>query len=115
MPEVRLTPIKPLARSQAPGQIDFPPGAPDDRQLSLQIGYGQRLAVSSHPAARAAWGAAVAGCGIRMGCCVGAEVNVGLLSVLASLSSDRRGAATRNASTSFSSLESSSSFCLRTS
>jgi hypothetical protein len=79
--------------------------------------YGQRLAVSSQPAARAGCGAAAtAGCGMRIGCCELVEVaSVGLGASANSLSSDKRGAATRSASTSFSSLASSSSFCLRTS
>ena len=81
--------------------------------------HGQRLAVSSHPpAARAGCGLAfTAGCGMRMGCCVEVGVaRVGLLtSVPESFSSESKGAATRSASTSFSSLANSSSFCLRTS
>src|SRR6266568_1819021 len=75
------------------------PLEPDD--LSKPIAYGQRFAVSSQPAARA--------------CCgVAAVAKVGLPSA-ASLSSDNSGAATRNASTSFSNLANSSSFCLKTS
>lgn len=51
-----------------------------------------------------------------MGCWGGAAVRVGFaVSVAGSFSSESNGAATRNASTSFSNLVSSSSFCLRTS
>src|ERR1700675_1805524 len=60
--------------------------------------YGQRLAVSSHPAARAGCGLAfTAPGGMRIGCCaVVGGVNVGLLllaSTSDSLSSDNKGAA----------------------
>src|SRR5580698_3037295 len=79
--------------------------------------YGQRLAVSSHPTARVAGCGLVltAGCVMRIGCCA---VIAGLLFVASasvSLSSESSGAATRSASTSFSSLASSSSFWRRTS
>jgi hypothetical protein len=53
------------------------------------------------------------GYGPRLGCGAVELANLGLFSV-PSLSSDRRGAATLNASTSFCSLDISSSFCLRT-
>src|ERR1700737_2940432 len=80
--------------------------------------YGQRLAASSQPATRAGdaalWAATTGG--IRTGCCGADAVKVGLgVSVSGSFSSESNGAATRKASTSFSSLVSSSSFCLRTS
>ena len=67
--------------------------------------YGQCFAWSSRPVARSGWGAAFAA---REAASLG-------LSSLGSWSSDRRGAATLNASTSFSRLDTSSSFCLRTS
>jgi hypothetical protein len=81
--------------------------------------YGHRFAVSSHPAARATGGAGLAaGCAIRSGGGV-VLANVGLLFVpspTVSFSlSESSGAATRKASTSFSSLVSSSSFCRKTS
>src|ERR1019366_7642554 len=86
--------------------------------LHLRFIYGQRLAASSHPATRAGAAApcaATAG-GIRTGCCGGAAVKVGLgASAICSFSSESSGAATRKASTSFSSLVSSSSFCRKTS
>ena len=80
--------------------------------------YGQRFAASSQPAARAGGvvDAATTGGGIRIGCCGGVAARVGFgVSVDSSLSSESNGAATRNASTSFSNLASSSSFCLKTS
>ncbi|MBZ5547479.1 MAG: hypothetical protein LAO22_05880 [Acidobacteriia bacterium] len=80
--------------------------------------YGQRFAASSQPAARAggAVDAATTGAGIRIGCWGGVDVKVGFtVSVVGSFSSESNGAATRNASTSFSNLVSSSSFCLKTS
>src|SRR5262249_3036992 len=79
--------------------------------------YGQRLAVSSHPSARAAGppAAATAGCGIRIGCWTTAVTARVVLFPATFLLSDNNGTATRNASTSFSSRASSSSFCLRTS
>jgi len=61
--------------------------------------------LGSRPVARSGWGAAFAA---REAASLG-------LSSLGSWSSDRRGAATLNASTSFSRLDTSSSFCLRTS
>jgi hypothetical protein len=84
-----------------------------DEQLSA---YGQRLAASSHPATRAGAGAAATTGGIRTGCCVAVAVKLGLgASAICSFSSESSGAATRKASTSFSSLVSSSSFCRKTS
>src|SRR6476469_3267149 len=85
------------------------------RRLGLRYVYGQRLAVSSHPAARAGCGVwFTAGCGMRIGCWgTGLVVaKVGLLLVVSaiSFSSESSGAATRSASTSFSSLASSNSF-----
>src|SRR3979411_1654590 len=80
--------------------------------------YGQRLAASSHPAARAGcappWAATTGG--TRTGCGDGVADMFDLFtSASVSFSSESRGAATRKASTSFSSLVSSSSFCRKTS
>src|SRR6202158_3721317 len=84
-----------------------------DEQL---LAYGQRLAASSHPATRAGAGAAATTGGIRIGCCAAVAVKLGLgASAICSFSSESSGAATRKASTSFSSLVSSSSFCRKTS
>src|SRR5882672_9226523 len=81
--------------------------------------YGQRLAASSHPAARAGalTAAATAGDGMRMGCCGAVAVRVGLggFAMDSFISSESKGAAMRRASTSFSNRVSSSSFCLNTS
>src|SRR5205085_11168100 len=93
---------KAVARSRLRARDQILACAMSDKALT---GYGQRFALSSHPAARAGWAAAFAGCGILMGCWpVEDPAKVGLFSLLPSLSSDRRGAATRSASTSFSSL-----------
>jgi len=76
------------------------------------------LAASSQPAARAGGAVEVAttGGGIRIGCWGGVAVRVGFgVSPDSSFSSESNGAATRNASTSFSNRVSSSSFCLKTS
>src|ERR1700674_756421 len=79
------------------------------------MAYGQRLAASSQPATGAGAGAGNTG-GIRTGCCGEVAVKLGLVaSASCSFSSESSGAATRKASTSFSSLVSSSSFCLKTS
>src|ERR1700676_3477689 len=84
-----------------------------DEQL---LAYGQRVAASSQPATRAGAGAAATTGGIRTGCCGAVAVKLGLgASAICSFSSESSGAATRKASTSFSSLVSSSSFCRKTS
>src|SRR5208282_4855509 len=86
---------------------------------TARLAYGQRLAASSQPAPRAG-GLAVwapTACGIRTGCgggAVAAKLGLGA-SASCSFSSESSGAAMRKASTSFSSLVSSSSFCRKTS
>lgn len=82
--------------------------------------YGQRFAVSSHPAART-------GCGAGMDGADGTEVRVACgpltavakagfeISVALSFSSDSKGATSRRASTSFSRRVNSISFCRNTS
>src|SRR5450759_3813468 len=83
-----------------------------------RLAYGQRLAASSQPATRAGavapWAATTGG--IRMGCCGAVAVKLGVgASAICSFAAESSGAATRKASTSFSSLVSSSSFCRKTS
>lgn len=83
--------------------------------------YGQRLAVSSHPAARTGCGAGIAGAaatGIRAvdGDAFTAGARVGFdISDKLSFSSESKGATNRNASTSFSKRVNSISFCRKTS
>ena len=78
--------------------------------------YGQPRTFSRHSAACSGCGSVFAAFGTWTGL-VGAVqcVEIGILSAPESPSSDRRGATMRKASTSISSLDMSSSFCLRSS
>jgi len=83
--------------------------------------YGQRLAVSSHPAARTGCGLGMVAGGTvtRCGCgpftAVGSTEAFTASAIEDSFSSESRGATSRKASTSFSNRVSSISFCRRTS
>jgi len=95
-----------------------------DQVLKTKIdvaAYGQRFAVSSHPAARTGCGAGIDGLdgtGIREVDCgpFTAVAKAGFpISDILSFSSDSKGATSRSASTSFSNRVSSISFCRNTS
>ena len=92
----------------------YPPHLNEANKLDND--YGQPWGLSSDSAAWAGRGLAFTACGTWMRCDrTGERADVGLLSLPTCSSSDNRGATTRNASTSISSLDSSNSFCLRTS
>ena len=118
-----LTPIPKMGarKDVSPGLTPGLISEPGQKRMLRSGLYGQRFAVSSQPAARTGCGAGIggaAGTGIlEVGCGpFTAVARAGFdISDMLSFSSESKGATSRSASTSFSSLVNSISFCRNTS